>query len=74
LVLNLVVMLTLAPRRPGATARLTGTFTQKRVTEGMPNPTPPYSGPMLPMGGAQLTPQQLQSVSAYVYSVSLKGG
>lgn len=43
---------------------------QKRITEGMPNPTPPYISPMLPMGGAQLTPDQVKSVAAYVYAIS----
>jgi mono/diheme cytochrome c family protein len=47
-------------------------FIQKRVTTGMPQPTPPYSAPMLPFGGAQLTPDQVKSVSAYVYSISHK--
>ncbi len=47
-------------------------FIQKRVTDGMATPTPPYSSPMLPMGGAQLTPDQLKAVSAYVYSISHK--
>jgi mono/diheme cytochrome c family protein len=47
-------------------------FIQKRVTTGMPQPTPPYSAPMLPMGGAQLTPDQIKSVAAYVYSISHK--
>jgi hypothetical protein len=47
-------------------------FIQKRVTTGMPQPTPPYSSPMLPFGGAQLTPDQVKSVSAYVYSISHK--
>ena len=47
-------------------------FIQKRVTTGMPQPTPPYASPMLPMGGAQLTPDQIKSVSAYVYSISHK--
>lgn len=45
---------------------------QKRVTEGMPNPTPPYTSPMLPMGGAQLTPDQIKAVAAYVYAISHK--
>jgi mono/diheme cytochrome c family protein len=26
-------------------------FIQKRVTTGMPQPTPPYTSPMLPFGG-----------------------
>jgi mono/diheme cytochrome c family protein len=47
-------------------------FIQKRVTTGMPQPTPPYTSPMLPFGGAQLTPDQVKSVSAYVYSISHK--
>ena len=47
-------------------------FIQKRVTTGMPTPTPPYSSPMLPMGGAQLTADQIKSVAAYVYSISHK--
>ncbi len=49
-------------------------FIQKRVTEGMPKPTPPYTAPMLPMGGAQLTTAQIKAVAAYVYSLSHHGG
>jgi mono/diheme cytochrome c family protein len=45
---------------------------QKRVTEGMAQPTPPYTSPMLPMGGAQLTPDQIKAVAAYVYAISHK--
>jgi mono/diheme cytochrome c family protein len=45
-------------------------FIQQRVTTGMPKQTPPYPGPMLPMGGAQLTPDQIKAVAAYVYSIS----
>jgi mono/diheme cytochrome c family protein len=45
-------------------------FIQKRVTEGMATPTPPYPSPMMPMGGANLTPDQIKAVSAYVYSIS----
>jgi mono/diheme cytochrome c family protein len=48
-------------------------FIQKRVTEGMPNPTPPYTIPMPPLGGAPLGPDQIKSVSAYVYSISRQG-
>jgi mono/diheme cytochrome c family protein len=44
----------------------------KRVTEAMPNPTPPYTSPMLPMGGVQLTPAQVNAGAAYVYSISNK--
>jgi hypothetical protein len=36
----------------------------------MPNPTPPYPGPMLPMGSASLSPAQIKAVAAYVYSIS----
>jgi mono/diheme cytochrome c family protein len=65
----------LAPNLTDATW-LTGdgsySFIQQRVTTGMPKPTPPYTSPMLPMGGAQLTPQQIQSVAAYVSSLSHK--
>ncbi len=49
-------------------------FIQKRVTDGMPNPTPPFPGPMLPMGGANLTQDQIKAVAAYVYAISHQGG
>lgn len=45
-------------------------FIQQRVTTGMPQPTPPYTGPMLPKGGADLSADQIKSVAAYVYSIS----
>lgn len=45
-------------------------FIQQRVTQGMPTPTPPYSAAMPPMGGAQLTPDQIKAVAAYIFSVS----
>ena len=45
-------------------------FIQQRVTTGMPTPTPPYTAPMMPKGGANLSPDQIKSVSAYVYSIS----
>lgn len=48
-------------------------FIQKRVTEGMATPTAPYVAPMMPMGGAQLTPDQVKAVAAYVYSISHSG-
>ncbi|HEU4563519.1 MAG TPA: c-type cytochrome, partial [Gemmatimonadaceae bacterium] len=47
-------------------------FIVKRVTEGVPNPTPPYTAPMPPKGGAPLTDDQVKSVAAYVYSLSHK--
>lgn len=49
-------------------------FLQQRITQGVPNPTPPYTGPMLPMGGAPLTPDQVKAVAAYVYSISHRSG
>ena len=45
-------------------------FIVKRVTAGMSNPTPPYTAPMPPMGGANLTPEQIKAVAAYVYAIS----
>ncbi|HVT38610.1 MAG TPA: c-type cytochrome [Gemmatimonadaceae bacterium] len=45
-------------------------FIQQRVTEGMPAPTPPYLSPMPPMGGIKLSHDEIQAVSAYVYSIS----
>ncbi len=45
-------------------------FIQDRVTNGMPNPTPPYPAAMPPKGGAPLTPDQIKAVAAYVYSIS----
>lgn len=45
-------------------------FIQKRITEGVPTPTPPYAAAMPPMGGAQFTPDQVKSVAAYVYAIS----
>jgi mono/diheme cytochrome c family protein len=55
---------------PWRTGDGTYQFIQDRVTQGMPNPTPPYTGPMLPMGGAQLSKDQIRAVSAYVYAIS----
>ena len=45
-------------------------FIQQRVTQGMPTPTPPYTAAMPPMGGVQLTPDQVKAVAAYVYAIS----
>lgn len=47
-------------------------FLVKRITDGMPNPTPPYASPMPPMGGANLTAAQVKAVAAYIYSLSHK--
>jgi glucose/arabinose dehydrogenase/cytochrome c5 len=41
----------------------------KTIKEGVPNPKQ-YRSPMPPMGGAQLTPDQLAAVSAYVWALS----
>ena len=45
-------------------------FIQKRVTEGFPNPTPPYPGPLMPMGSTPMSPAQIKAVAAYVYAIS----
>lgn len=39
------------------------------VRDGVPSPKE-YPAPMAPMGGAQLTPEQVRDVSAYVLSLS----
>jgi mono/diheme cytochrome c family protein len=39
-------------------------------THGVPNPSPPYTAPMPPMGGASLSPDQINAVAAYVYSLT----
>jgi glucose/arabinose dehydrogenase/mono/diheme cytochrome c family protein len=41
----------------------------KTIREGVPNPKE-YRSPMPPMGGAQLTSEQLAAVSAYVWALS----
>ena len=41
----------------------------KTITEGVSQPKQ-YRSPMPPMGGAQLTPDQLSAVAAYVWSLS----
>jgi len=41
----------------------------KTITEGVPRPKE-YRSPMPPMGGAQLTPEQLSAVAAYVWALS----
>lgn len=52
----------------------TGTYDDiiRVITEGVPRPKE-SSAPMPPMGGAPLTPQQIEAVAAYVYSLSLPG-
>lgn len=47
-------------------------FIQQRVNTGMPTPTAPYSAPMPPKGGANLSDAQVKAVSAYVYAISHK--
>jgi mono/diheme cytochrome c family protein len=44
-------------------------FIVNTVTKGVPTPKQ-APAPMPPMGGAQLTPDQVNAVSAYVYSLS----
>lgn len=41
---------------------------KKTITQGVPQPKD-YRSPMPPMGGAQLTPDQLSAVAAYVWSI-----
>jgi mono/diheme cytochrome c family protein len=41
----------------------------KTISEGVPRPKE-YRNPMPPMGGAQLTPEQISDVAAYVWSLS----
>jgi mono/diheme cytochrome c family protein len=41
----------------------------KTITDGVPQPKQ-YRSPMPPMGGAQLTPDQLSAVAAYVWALS----
>lgn len=43
-------------------------FIVNTVTSGVPTPKQ-YPGPMLPMGGASLTPDQVKAVTAYVHSL-----
>jgi glucose/arabinose dehydrogenase/mono/diheme cytochrome c family protein len=42
---------------------------KKTITEGVPQPKE-YRSPMPPMGGAQLTPDQISAVAAYVWGLS----
>jgi mono/diheme cytochrome c family protein len=44
---------------------------KKTITDGVPQPKQ-YRSPMPAMGGAQLTPEQVSAVAAYVYSLSHK--
>ncbi len=44
----------------------------KTITEGVPHPKK-AGGAMPPMGGAQLTPDQVRAVAAYVYAISAGG-
>jgi glucose/arabinose dehydrogenase/mono/diheme cytochrome c family protein len=45
---------------------------KRTIIEGVPQPKQ-YRSPMPPMGGAQLTPQQVSSVAAYVWGLSHRG-
>jgi len=42
---------------------------RKTITDGVPQPKV-YRSPMPPMGGAQLTPDQVSALAAYVWSIS----
>ena len=42
---------------------------RKTISEGVPQPKQ-YRSPMPPMGGAQLTPDQVDAIAAYVWSLS----
>lgn len=44
-------------------------FIENTVTHGVPNPKQ-HAAPMPPMGGASLSQEQVQAVSAYVYSLT----
>jgi len=44
----------------------------KTIRDGVPNPKQ-YPGTMPPMGGAQLTPEQLSALAAYVWALSHAG-
>lgn len=46
---------------------------QEVVRNGVPNPVE-HPSPMPPMGGAQLTDEEIAAVSAYVYAISHQGG
>jgi glucose/arabinose dehydrogenase/cytochrome c5 len=48
-----------------------GTYTgiAKTITDGVPQPKE-YRSPMPPMGGAQLTPDQVSAVASYVWALS----
>ncbi|MGH7656048.1 MAG: c-type cytochrome [Gemmatimonadaceae bacterium] len=45
-------------------------FIQQRVTDGMPNPSPPFLSPMPPRGGVPLSKAAVADVAAYVYAIS----
>jgi mono/diheme cytochrome c family protein len=45
----------------------------KTIRDGVPEPKK-FRSPMPPMGGAQLTDDQLSAVAAYIWSISHKGG
>jgi mono/diheme cytochrome c family protein len=45
----------------------------KTISQGVPTPKQ-HTGVMLPMGGAQLTPAQLDVVGAYVFALSHPNG
>jgi len=46
---------------------------ESTITTGVEKPKK-FPAPMLPMGGAKLSPDQVKAVAAYVFSLSQKGG
>jgi mono/diheme cytochrome c family protein len=44
----------------------------KTITSGVPEPKQ-YRSPMPPMGGAQLTPDQVSALAAYIWGLSHRG-
>jgi mono/diheme cytochrome c family protein len=45
----------------------------RTITDGVPKPKE-YTGAMPPMGGAQLSPSELEAVAAYVWALSRQRG
>ena len=45
----------------------------KSIVDGVPNPKD-HTGTMPPMGGADLSPQQVSAVAAYVWTLGHRNG
>jgi mono/diheme cytochrome c family protein len=65
----------LAPLTSGRWLHSDGSYESivRVVREGVPKPKQAPT-PMPPMGGANLTPEQLRAVAAYVYTLGQQGG